>query len=509
MINCARFYFYVGDMEKYDETIEKTNEMNFETGEDLIVKGWKNCYNLEYSQIKEGQKYFQTYIEQFGANNIDALMGGFKCLERMKENEEILDSFQEIGQIFQTFFPLHIEKCKIFLNTNDYDNALDYITSKVTIRHFEIYKIMAICNLIHEGNYQTAFSNLEKMWDLLISQEPKNPELYYNTCRLFSKICERRINFIKKCEQMIDKAIEFVPRNAMYLIEKGYYRLYQNDIDKAFSLFSQASEIDMNNKDSSIGIILCKIIRQKYKEASDDIEFLRDILTSLQQPIHPKLTYYQGVIKLITGEKEDVVGNIISESLNIHVKTARQGVFNKYDILVATDFDFLYEMAKVLILNYNFSQQISLQSIPQNITKAQKILELIIKNKYFTNAQLLYGKLKYLLNEKSQCAGIVQNILQIDPKNVDAFTLFALIKIDMGDFAKAKEIINEAMINNLVQTREHPYFNIAKVRCEIGLNDNENAQKTLNELLKNFDKYEIEERNCKFILLIHYIVNII
>ena len=46
------------------------------------------------------------------------------------------------------------------------------------------------------------------------------------------------------------------------------------------------------------------------------------------------------------GEKEEVISSIISESLNTHVKLARQGNYNKYDILIATDYDFLYELAK-------------------------------------------------------------------------------------------------------------------------------------------------------------------
>jgi tetratricopeptide (TPR) repeat protein len=273
-------------------------------------------------------------------------MGGFKCLERLKEYEEILDAFQEIGHLFSSFPLLHVEKCKIFIALSDYENAIDYIDSKVNLKHFEVSKILAVCNLINEGDFQNAYTNIEKMWDLLIFQEPKNPELYYSTAQLFSRICDKRPNIIRKCEQMIDKALEFNPRNSKFLIEKGYCRLYQNDIDKAFLLFTQAGEIDINNKDSSIGTIYCKIINKKYKEAIEDIEFIKEIFISLNLPLSPKITYYQALIKFMDGEKEEVISSIISESLNTHVKLARQGNYNKYDILIATDYDFLYELAK-------------------------------------------------------------------------------------------------------------------------------------------------------------------
>lgn len=135
------------------------------------------------------------------------------------------------------------------------------------------------------------------------------------------------------------------------------------------------------------------------------------------------------------------------------------------------------------------------------MTKAQKILELIIKNKYFTNAQLLYAKLKYLQNDKSFALGTIQNILQIDPKNIDASTLQALICVDNTDFGRAKEVINEAMINNLAATREHLYFQIAKTKSEIGLNELDNSLKTLNDLLKLFQSIEKIDVTCKFILI--------
>jgi hypothetical protein len=159
-----------------------------------------------------------------------------------------------------------------------------------------------------------------------------------------------------------------------------------------------------------------------------------------------------------------------------------------------------FNLILVLLIYYNFGTTYTPQNIPSNMTKAQKILELIIKNKYFTNAQLLYAKLKYLQNDKGFALGTIQNILQIDPKNIDASTLLALICVDNSEFGRAKEVINEAMINNLTATREHLYFMIAKTKCEIGLNEMENSLKTLNDLLKLFQNIEKVDDSCKIII---------
>ncbi len=51
MINCARFFYYINDFEKFDELIEKCGDMNFDTGEDMIVKGWRFCYSSDINMI--------------------------------------------------------------------------------------------------------------------------------------------------------------------------------------------------------------------------------------------------------------------------------------------------------------------------------------------------------------------------------------------------------------------------------------------------------------------------
>ena len=270
-------------------------------------------------------------------------MGGFKCLERLKENEEVLDSFLEVGHMFNIFTPLQIEKCRIFMNNSDYENAMDYINGKVTIKHFEILKIVAACNLINDGDYYTAVTNIDKMWEQLLIQEPKNPELYFNCAQLFSRICEKRLSIIKKCEVMIDKALEFSPKNSKYLVEKAYYRLYHGEIEKSAYILRQTAEVDANNKDTSIATIYCKILQKKYKEALDDIHFLKDIF------IHPKILYFEAFVRQKLGEREESVSLTVLEALNSHIKLAKQSYLSKFDILIATEFDFLFDMTKRII----------------------------------------------------------------------------------------------------------------------------------------------------------------
>ena len=63
--------------------------------------------------------------------------------------------------------PLHIERIKINLLKNDYENASDYINTRLAnVRNFELFKILALCNLMQEGDFKAAFYNLTKMWEI-------------------------------------------------------------------------------------------------------------------------------------------------------------------------------------------------------------------------------------------------------------------------------------------------------------------------------------------------------
>jgi hypothetical protein len=87
-------------------------------------------------------------------------------------------------------------------------------------------------------------------------------------------------------------------------------------------------------------------LKQQYNEAQEEIEFLKEIDIGLGNPIQPRLIYYEALVKYKKGEKEEIINNLITEALNIHVKLTKTKICNKFDSLIYTNFDFLYELAK-------------------------------------------------------------------------------------------------------------------------------------------------------------------
>ena len=150
-----------------------------------------------------------------------------------------------------------------------------------------------------------------------------------------------------------------------------------------------------------------------------------------------------------------------------------------------------------MLINYSLNSKFIVDNLPKSVQGAGKILNLICKNKYFINAQLLYSKYQYLLGERNTAQQFMENILMTDPKNIDCYTLYILIMIDNKDYVKAKELINDAFINNLQESRSHAYFLMAKSKCEMSMNEFEASYKTLQEAIVVFENSLNDINSCK------------
>ena len=498
-LNAMRLCIYLKDDEQFSLLQEKLNTFRGGQGEELIIRGWKLLDDDSTSSWEEAKNSFLEYEKENGEDNLDVIFGKLKSLEQIetskknKSYEEILDIYTDVIKQNQDFLPLHIERIKIYLLKNDYDSANDYITSKLSqARNFELYKILSVCNLMQEGDFKSATYNLNKMWEIMQEAEQKNHKLFFITGKLFESISDKNIEILNISEKIIDRAMEYNPREPNYIIEKGYLLLYKGQIKEASEMFEKAGEIDSGNKDNMFGLIWCKIYNGKYREAAEDVKYMLDMLDindSGKASKNYKLCLLEVVTQAYFGANEEKVLSLAKEALKIYIQTNKTMVNkDKYDIIINTNYDFLLKLAEVLLSFYDFETKISLNSIPDTIRQAQKILNLLSKNKYLISGRLLIGKLHFLLSDYTKAHEIADDILNIDNKNIDALMFKALVCVETKDYRRAKEVINDAMINNLNETKENSSFLVIKSKCELGLNEIEHSQESLNKAISFFDK---------------------
>ena len=481
LVNAMRFYYYVNDLDRFYDCSDlmENAKINSNDGEDLLVKGWNLCYSDNPEEINSGNEFFTKYLKEFGGGNIDAVMGGFKCLERLKMNEEVLDSFSAVNDYFKVFPPLLIEKTKIFLNLSDFDNAAEYIRNQIKFQHFEVTKILAVCNLVNEGNFKDAIDNINKTWKQIQQQEPSNPELYFETAKLFARICDRNKQILSVCEAMIDKSITFDIRNTNYLIEKGYYKQVQGDFKAAEKLYSEALSIDGNQlaKDRLLHI---KILTGA-SDAGSELSSLKSSTTQSSDILYCELLYKsilfantpqsrsEEALKII----EEKFSPMLSEILTVHVNHAKRFYFTKYDIIIATNYDFLCDIAKTGMDFFSVNSaniKIDQSNLPTILVKTKKILDSILKNKYFISAFLLNAKLKFLCKDKQGAMIALESIIKTDPTSyLDAYILAMMISNEQKTYSKTKELINDARLNVKEDVTRSIHFLLAKLNYEIAV----------------------------------------
>ena len=495
-LNAMRLCIYLKDDEQFSLLQEKLNTFRGGSGEEFIIKGWKLLDEDNHSAWEEAKNNFLEYEKEFGNDNLDVIFGKLKSLEQIETNkknksyEEILDIYTDALKQNQDFLPLHIERIKIYLLKNDYDSANDYITSKLSqVKNFEIFKILALCNLMQDGDFKSAAYNLNKMWEIMQDIEQKNNNLFYITGKLFESISDKNADILAISEKMIDKALEYNPREPNYIIEKGYFLLYTGHIKEASEMFEKCGEIDSSNKDNVIGLIWCKIYQGKYREAGEDVKYMIEINESIKLPKTYKMCLLEVITQAYFGATEEKILSLAKEALKLYIQTNKIMLpKDKYEVIINTNYDFLLKLAEVLLSFYDFETKISLNSIPDTIRQAQKILNLLSKNKYLISGRLLIGKLHFLLSDYNKAHEIADDILNIDNKNIDALMFKALVCVETKDYRRAKEVINDAMINNLNETKENSSFLVIKSKCELGLNEIEHSQESLNKAIQFFDK---------------------
>ena len=327
-LNAMRLCIYLKDDEQFSLLQEKLNTFRGGSGEEFIIKGWKLLDEDNHSAWEEAKNNFLEYEKEFGNDNLDVIFGKLKSLEQIETNkknksyEEILDIYTDALKQNQDFLPLHIERIKIYLLKNDYDSANDYITSKLSqVKNFEIFKILALCNLMQDGDFKSAAYNLNKMWEIMQDIEQKNNNLFYITGKLFESISDKNADILAISEKMIDKALEYNPREPNYIIEKGYFLLYAGHIKEASEMFEKCGEIDSSNKDNVIGLIWCKIYQGKYREAAEDVKYMIEINESIKLPKTYKMCLLEVITQAYFGATEEKILSLAKEALKLYIQT--------------------------------------------------------------------------------------------------------------------------------------------------------------------------------------------
>lgn len=132
--------------------------------------------------------------EQEGRKNLEALLGKAKVLEKMKKYDVGISVLSEACVLFPNFKPVFIEKAKLHIYNNEWDQAIDAVTSVYATdkTNIEALRIYVFYLMAREGDWEMVDEKMNELLESMKRVESKNADLYFNISKLFSRYCGRK-----------------------------------------------------------------------------------------------------------------------------------------------------------------------------------------------------------------------------------------------------------------------------------------------------------------------------
>lgn len=393
------------------------------------------------------------------------------------------------------FLPALIEKCRMNLNVQDFDQLEEAIDELLRVDRNSIhgYQYRAFYDLVREGNLDNGQDNFNRLVALIKESEPHNLQLMLFSSQLFSRISGRSTQIINNCILLLQNCRKIDPLQSGVILELAncYYMIGNHK--KALKIYKEAASIDIDSIDPTIGILKCLIAQNKLREAASQLEFLSELSSSLGGET-PDVSFLEGMLHARKhGEKgnfQQMEENLnasnkaLGNALTLHIRQQKT-IPQNLEFYVKLNPDFLISLANELMYHadFNLSQiknRIQNPTSPTHlIKKAAKLLDTTIKKvPGLIPAYMLSAKAKLIIGDMNGAIQSLQKSLDFDPKNEEAHILSAIIVYSNGNLDSAYASVKEALSNNF-DLDKNPFFMLVKGQIEFEMKDTEEGLKTL------------------------------
>ena len=272
----AIFLFYLEKLDKAREYVDRLLKINNSSKEGLILKGWIEVYSLRESPNKNAVQYFESVLKT-NNRNIDALFGKAKYFELCGNYDEAKDTLSALVVCYGKFSPPFIEKSKVELAVQDWEQADETINRIISFdgKNIEALKFKILQNVCRKGAYEEAALQLRNLYGELEKVEPKNAHQFIVNAQLFSRICGRDAHILEATAMFAEKAASIASINSMAMAEVGRQCLMRGKIKEAQRFYKTATKLDETSIIALSGIIACQIKDGQYDVAKEQLDFLK------------------------------------------------------------------------------------------------------------------------------------------------------------------------------------------------------------------------------------------
>lgn len=446
------------------------------TKEGFVAKGW---IELESGrEAKKAIKYFDDAIGMEGARDINALLGKAKYLESRHNFTGALEQINQLIVSYPGFLPALIEKMKLQLNLQDWDQAIETAQRALDtdLHCTEALKYQVIYLLSREGNYSEASGKIGDLISALDRFEPRSSYLYYHMAQIFSRICGRNALVLQQTYTLVERSVQQDPENTEYINELGFQLLLQGKVKDAMKCYRNAMKINDTSVQSLTGIIRCQLIENQLDDAAQQLDFLQEVQQSIGRT--SELAYLSAALSIKRGEGPDKAYKLLNEAVEIHF-TALKGnpLGPQYYLLLNPDF--LLQMLKDFLV-FAPTQPIKQGQPPDPLLKrCCQVLEALTRTvPGLLEALYLMAKVRFLQGDIDSAQGTLNHCLEMENTYSDAHILMAQIHLYQNNFKLANQSLEVGLSYNF-EVRDHPLYHLIKARILKKSGDSAEAVKTL------------------------------
>ena len=423
---------------------------------------------------------------------------------------------------YPTFTPALIEKSGALFNDGNWEESLvlNYrILQKENHNVFALFSLV-LYFLVKEG--ANSISGKERMNDLLVALdkcEGQNELLYQHFSTIIARLAYRNKPILTLSIQMLtlmgkQRAAASLPPSPSLLIEQAYQHYLSDDLITSSSLYQQASKLeDVTSDDTSpnptppsdgghiralIGLIHIKLRQGRYKEASEELEFLNDLTGSTVLNAGEDRKGGGGLSQLdmlglravLAYHYERDVGKasaLIQECAAVHREMWGKGAGSHWDDLYNHSYDAFITLHPHLIIDLVHLALFLLPAEPAHygdppsplLTSCISMLSTLLGAiPGHLHGHLLHAKLLFLSASFPSAQTTLQAALTLDPTCAPLHLLSSYLTLYTEQYKASSSALEQARSCDF-EVRNTPHYHFVKAKLLIASGQLEDAKKVL------------------------------
>ena len=433
---------------------------------------------LRESQSKNALQYFEAALKT-NNRNIEAIFGKAKYYTVCGQYEEAIELLNQLIVVYQNFAPPLVEKMKVQLSLQDWDQAEETANRILSSepRNIDGLKFKVLQTICRKGVYEDAYLQLRKFFTELERAEPKNSHIFLINAQLFSRICGRDEKILEVSSMFAEKAASIDSTSSVNMAEVGYQNLLKGRVKEAQRYYKSATKLDESSILALSGIISCQLLDKQYDIAKEQLDFLKEIQGGTVNKA--EILYMSSVLGRLTQASSEDVMVSLNEAVESHFRTVRSLTFGP-EYLTLINPDFVVLLVKEYLMYAPSNPATQGQAIAAPLKKSLMILEPVTKAcPGLKDALYLLSKAKFLSGDLKSAVSTLQHVLDnIDPTDADCHLLMAQIQLHQGNFLNAQQSLEVGLSYNF-EVRDHPIYHLINAKV---MKTNGNIQDSIKTL---------------------------